>query len=34
LNWAYGYWYALGLMAATIVLPMIWFWRKGWLGGR
>ena len=34
LNWTYGYWYALGLMAVTIVVPMIWFWRKGWLGGR
>jgi magnesium transporter len=33
LNWSFGYWYALGLMAATILLPMIWFWRKGWLGG-
>ena len=34
LNWSFGYWYALGLMAVTIVVPMIWFWRKGWLGGR
>lgn len=34
LNWSFGYWYALGLMAITIVVPMIWFWRKGWLGGR
>ncbi|MGI4798592.1 MAG: magnesium transporter CorA family protein [Janthinobacterium lividum] len=34
LNWSFGYWYALTLMAATVVLPMIWFWRKGWLGGR
>ena len=32
LGWSFGYWYALGLMAATVVLPMIWFWRKGWLG--
>ncbi len=32
LGWTYGYWYALTLMAATVVLPMIWFWRKGWLG--
>lgn len=30
LNWSFGYWYALGLIAATIVLPLIWFWRKGW----
>ena len=34
LSWSFGYWYALGLMAATVVLPMIWFWRRGWLGGR
>lgn len=33
LNWSFGYWYALSLMAATIVLPLMWFWRKGWLGG-
>ncbi len=32
LSWSFGYWYALTLMAATVVLPMIWFWRKGWLG--
>ncbi len=32
LNWKYGYWYALTLMALTVVLPLIWFWRKGWLG--
>ena len=34
LSWSYGYWYALALMAATIVLPMIWFWRKGGRRGR
>ncbi|MCI2077234.1 MAG: magnesium transporter [Acetobacter peroxydans] len=33
LSWPFGYWYALTLMAATIVLPLVWFWRKGWLGG-
>ncbi|MBO1324946.1 magnesium transporter CorA family protein [Acetobacter sp. TBRC 12305] len=33
LNWAFGYWYALGLMGATTVLPLLWFWKKGWLGG-
>lgn len=33
LNWSFGYWYSLGLMAASIVLPLLWFWRKGWLGG-
>ena len=34
LNWSFGYWYALGLMGLTILLPMVWFWRKGWLGSR
>ena len=34
LGWSFGYWYALGLMGMTILLPMIWFWRKGWLGNR
>lgn len=34
LNWSFGYEYALVLMGATIVLPLIWFWRKGWLGWR
>ncbi|MDN6713419.1 MAG: magnesium transporter, partial [Acetobacter sp.] len=33
LNWSFGYWYSLGLMATTIVLPLLWFWKKGWLGG-
>ncbi|AZV39169.1 magnesium transporter [Komagataeibacter xylinus] len=32
LNWKYGYWYSLILMAATVVLPLLWFWRRGWLG--
>ncbi|GBQ91131.1 magnesium/cobalt transporter CorA [Acetobacter nitrogenifigens DSM 23921 = NBRC 105050] len=33
LQWSFGYWYALGLMAASIVVPLLWFWRRGWLGG-
>lgn len=33
LDWSFGYWYSLGLMATTIVLPLLWFWKKGWLGG-
>lgn len=33
LNWSFGYWYSLGLMAASVGLPLLWFWRKGWLGG-
>ena len=31
LNWAFGYYYALCLMAATIILPLIWFRRLGWI---
>jgi magnesium transporter len=33
LDWRFGYWYSLGLMAASVILPLLWFWRKGWLGG-
>ncbi|GEN03712.1 hypothetical protein AIN02nite_17370 [Acetobacter indonesiensis] len=33
LGWRYGYWYSLALMTASVVLPLVWFWRKGWLGG-
>ncbi|MFT8717937.1 magnesium transporter CorA family protein [Acetobacter sp.] len=31
LSWSYGYWYSLGAMVASIALPLLWFWRKGWL---
>jgi magnesium transporter len=34
LDWTYGYFYALGLMALTITGPLLVFWRKGWLGAR
>ena len=34
LNWTYGYFYALGMMAATVIGPLLVFWRKGWLGTR
>ncbi len=34
LNWTYGYFYALGMMALTIAGPLFVFWRKGWLGSR
>jgi magnesium transporter len=30
LNWEYGYPYALGLIALSTVLPIIWFKRRGW----
>jgi magnesium transporter len=31
LDWAWGYPFALGLMAATVVVPLLVFHRKGWL---
>jgi magnesium transporter len=31
LEWRYGYLYALGLMAASVAAPFIYFRRKGWL---
>lgn len=33
-HWRYGYFYALGLMAITAILMLIWFRRKGWFGHR
>lgn len=31
-EWRYGYWWALGLMAATASTMLFWFWRRGWIG--
>lgn len=31
LNWAFGYPFALGLMAGVAGLQMLYFWRRGWL---
>jgi magnesium transporter len=31
LNWEYGYYYGLALIAASILVPVVWFRRKGWL---
>ena len=31
LSWSFGYWYALTLMFATAVLPLVWFRRVGWI---
>jgi magnesium transporter len=31
LHWHHGYFYALGLMAVTASLMLVWFGRKGWL---
>jgi magnesium transporter len=32
LHWLYGYPFALGLMAITAALLLLWFYRKGWIG--
>ncbi|QNT77748.1 CorA family divalent cation transporter [Entomobacter blattae] len=34
LQWAYGYYYCLGLIVASILLPLWWFWYKGWFGNK
>ncbi|WP_438381117.1 magnesium transporter CorA family protein [Asaia sp. BMEF1] len=34
LEWHYGYYYALGLMAFSVLLPLFIFWRRGWFGDR
>jgi magnesium transporter len=31
LSWTYGYYYGLALIAASILVPVVWFRRKGWL---
>jgi magnesium transporter len=31
LGWQYGYYYALALIAVSILVPVVWFRRKGWL---
>jgi magnesium transporter len=33
LHWLHGYPFALGLMAATTIVMLMWFRRKGWMGG-
>jgi len=32
LHWTFGYWYALGLMAITVAIMLVWFRRRGWIG--
>ncbi len=32
LHWLHGYPFALGLMAATVLIMLAFFWRKGWIG--
>ncbi|GBR46336.1 magnesium/cobalt transporter CorA [Gluconobacter roseus] len=34
LSWKYGYPYGLTLMALSVILPLFWFWRRGWFGAR
>ena len=34
LHWRYGYIFSLGLMAASVAVMLLYFRRKGWLGGR
>ena len=32
LHWLHGYPFALGLMGATAVVMLLFFWKKGWIG--
>lgn len=32
LKWRYGYLFALGIMAATALVMLVFFWRRGWIG--
>ena len=34
LSWAYGYPFALGLMATVVIGLLFYFRSKGWLGGK
>ncbi len=31
LQWEYGYFYGLGVIVASAVLPLVWFKKKGWI---
>lgn len=31
LNWAWGYEYGLAVIALSALLPLLWFWRRGWI---
>jgi magnesium transporter len=31
LNWTYGYAYGLSLIALSIIVPLVIFWRRGWI---
>jgi magnesium transporter len=30
LNWTWGYPFAWAVIAFTAIVPLLWFWRKGW----
>jgi len=30
LSWSFGYWYGLGVIALSTVIPMVWFKWRGW----
>ncbi len=34
LDWKYGYVWAISLMVSVALLMLVWFGRRGWLGGR
>ncbi|MGH7154451.1 MAG: CorA family divalent cation transporter, partial [Acetobacteraceae bacterium] len=31
LNWSFGYAYGLGVILVSAILPLLWFWRRGWI---
>ncbi|HEY5300857.1 MAG TPA: magnesium transporter CorA family protein [Acetobacteraceae bacterium] len=31
LSWSYGYAYGLGAIVLSAILPLVWFWRRGWI---
>ena len=33
LKWPLGYYYSLAAMVLSIIIPLLWFRRRGWLGG-
>jgi magnesium transporter len=32
LNWRYGYPFVLGIMVASVIALLVYYWRKGWIG--
>ena len=31
LSWSFGYAYGLGVILVSAILPLWWFWRRGWI---